>query len=205
MLDRLVSLGSRKTIAEVRASGLDDVVPADLKPSARAYVDPRTGKLFSRTAVQTATTFYRHPDKFRTLAEATPRAAARERVLEDAGLSFPARDWSARADRDRRVDAITKAYARSLDRRGQRLPPAESLWAPGSEFRAALDRLSAPTPPGTKEWHSSRAERAKVRALETLGLRPRGWTARPGHYTASDLAAAWRAAGVSRPPKLKFR
>lgn len=205
VLKRLQSLGTPKLVAQALDQGLDDVIPADLKPSARAYVDPKTGKLFSRTAVQTAKTFHREPDKFRTMKDATPRAAARERLLEDAHLTFPARDWAARQERDERFQKMLQAYAQRLARKGQKLPSERALFAQDSEFRQALDRLSPATPPGLKQWMDYKAARAKARALETLGLRPPGWKAVPGSYTPAMLAKAWADAGVRRAPSLRLK
>lgn len=196
-LDRLVSLSSPKAIAEARAAGHDDVVPADLKPSARNYLDPLTGRVFSRRQVQEAKSFYQGPLalSFRSIKEATNERVRREVILQDAGLGFQARDWSARYERDLKVKAIEKAYR-------QRHKTAPS-WKEGSAFRDALSRLSQPTPPGTKQWEDDRARREKTAALETLGLRPPGFKPLTGAYTPAQLAAAWRRAG-RRPPQLTF-
>lgn len=200
-LARLVSLGSRDAIAKARSSGLDDVVPADLQPSARAYVDPRTGKLYSRRSVQEAKSFYEGPlaGRFRSIREVTNERVARERVLDDAGLKFPARDWSARHERDLKVRAIERAY-----RAKHRETTIDSMWRDGSDFRKALSRLSDPLPPGTKEWESQTAQVKKTKALEALGLRPPGFKPLTGAYTPAELAAAWRRAG-RRPPQLSFK
>jgi len=211
---RLVSLGSAKGIAQARAAGLP--IPADVVPSARAAIDPRTGRLYSRTTVQTAKTFFTsesgefrregEPGYFRSMSEATPARAAHERVLRKSGLTFAKGDWAARAERDERVDRIERAYVRRVEREGGRAPRGRSaLYRDDSEFREALSRLSAPMPPGLKRWHESRAQELKTRALEDLGLRPRGFQALTGTYTADDLAAAWRRAGVQYIPKLRLK
>lgn len=206
VLDRLVGLSSATRIAQARASGLDDVVPADLSPSQRAYVDPRTGRLFSRKAVQTAKTFYSERPTFRTMAEATPERAARERLLADVGFHFPGGDWTARRERDERVSRIERAYKDRLRREGKSVPRGKSpLYARDSEFREALGRLSQPTPPGTKRWTDPTAQRRKTKALERLGLRPKGFRAPAGSYDAAELAAAWAKSGVSRPPQLVMK
>lgn len=204
MLDRLMSLGSRTAIALARENGLDDVVPAGLAPSARAYVDPVSGKVFSRRSVQEAKSFYVGPLalRFRSLSEVTNEKVAREKILDEAGLTFPARDWTARHERDLKAAAIERAYKSRQRRTGK---PIGKLYAEGSEFRAALARLSDPTPPGTKAWSHMHAQVKKTRALETLGLRPRGFAPLTGTYTRAELAAAWRAAGVRRPPQLVFQ
>lgn len=200
-LARLVSLGSRDAIAKALSSGLDEVIPSDLQPSARAYVDPRTGNLYSRRSVQEAKSFYEGPlaGRFRTIREVTNETVARERVLDDAGFTFAARDWSARHERDLKVRAIERAY-----RAKHRDETVGSIWAGGSPFRAALSRLSDPLPPGTKEWESRTAQEKKTKALEALGLRPPGFKPLTGAYTPAELAAAWRRAG-RRPPQLSFK
>lgn len=196
-LGRLVSLSSAASIAQARAEGHDDVVPADLKPSARNYLDPRTGKLFSRRQVQEAKSFYEGELalSFRSIKEVTNESVRREKILQEAGLTFPTRDWSARYERDLRVQAIEKAYR-------QRHKRAAS-WREGSPFREALSRLSQATPPGVKHWESDRARVEKTKALEVLGLRPPGFKPLTGAYTPAQLAAAWRRAG-RRQPRLDF-
>ncbi len=204
VLDRLVSLSSATRIAQVRAAGHDDVVPASLAPSARAYVDLKTGRLYSRKSVQTAKTFYEHRPLFRTMEEATPARAARERLLEDAGFHFPGGDWAARRERDERIARMEGAYKDRLRREGKSAPRGKSpLYERDSEFRELLGRLSQPTPPGTKRWTDPSAQRRKTKALEQLGLRPKGFRAPTGTYDAAELAAAWAKAGVSKPPRME--
>lgn len=207
VLKRLVSLSSQKLIAQARARGLDDVVPADFDPSKRAYADPRTGKLFSRRSVQEAKSFYEGPyaGRFRSLKEVTNESVRRERVLDDAGLTFQAGDWAARHERDLKAAAIERAYVRRLRRRGDDVPTKAERWAQGSDFLDALSRLTEPMPKGTKEWKSDRARELKTRALEVLGLRPEGFDPPTGAYTPAELAAAWRDAGVKKPPQLVFQ
>lgn len=203
VIDRLVSLGSASRIAQVRASGHDDVVPANLAPSARAYLDPRTGRLYSRKSVQTAKTFFDHRPLYRSMDEATPERAARERLLEDVGFHFPGADWQARRERDERVTRMERAYKDRLRREGKPVPRGrKALYERESEFRELIGRLSQPTPPGTKRWTDPTAQRRKTKALEQLGLRPKGFRAATGSYDAAELAAAWRAAGVAKPPKM---
>lgn len=202
-LGRLQSLGSRESIAQARSSGLDDVVPADLSPTARAYVDPLTGKLFSRRSVQEAKSFYEGPYalKFRSLSEVTNERVRREKILDEAGFTFPTRDWAARHERDLKVKSVERAYIRRARELGA---TTKGMWKDGSKFRSALARLSDPVPPGTKTWESYPDRVKKTRALETLGLRPRGFKPLTGAYTPAELAAAWQRAG-GRQPQLTFQ
>lgn len=189
---RLVSLSSAQAIRAARQAGV--TLPRGIKSTAQASFDPRTGRVFSKYAVQVARTYYRERAVLTSMRDATPTQMRRERVLQATGFTFDKRSSSSKKARDRFVERLEAGFRKTEEQRTGSVPTKKQLYRPGSKFEKTLDILTTAT--------GKSATSKKAKALEALGLRPPGFSRAIGDYTPADLAAAWARAGMAPPKKV---